>query len=211
MSISASDRLTVQIAVLATSAADGGAVKNIANIFYFKRDTPLLPMDVANLVTVFQGDVMPDILAALNVDYTLKGYLARCIDDAEEAPIFVADTSVGGTSGERLPDYAAVSVQLITPLRGRNYRGSKHFGPITEADTTGDIIAAGAVSKMAKLAINSKLDLTDTDANHWVPVVFSPSLSQIDANPTTVITAPIVNAITNQLLGTMRRRKTKAA
>lgn len=212
MSIPNTEKLCAQITVLATSAVDGASAKNIANVFYYQRFSVTDDWDAQGLIDEFYTYVFSKLQAAVNVDYVLKGIACRCINDAEDAGVY--DTThagdVGGTSGERMPDFGAITVRLKTGIRGRSYMGSKHFGPVTEADTTGDIVASGALTKWNNLRDACLLNLTP-DSDVFYPVVFSQLLSQVEENPTTVTTAQVTSTSLNSLVGTMRRRKAKAA
>lgn len=198
-----------EVVHLGTVAADGASVKNFANVYHFKRTTTVNPWSNTSIATEFIASMLPDIVACLNVDYVTTGVTSRCVNDATDAPVTVADTTPGGVSGERLPDYNAVMLLMRTALRGKSYRGRKFYGPITEADTTGDVLAAGSITLFNTLKATLLAGMTDGDGNVWNLCVFSPTLSQYSINPTTIVTANVTQILLNKTLGTMRRRKVK--
>ena len=203
----------VEIVSQAYAVARGGGVKNFFNIYHFRRTTTANPLVRANVQTAFQTAIMAPVLAALNVDYTQTGNTLRFFEDPTDAPITVSQTGVGAIAGDRLPDFSAVVVQLKTGVRGKAGRGSKHYGPIAESDTTGDDLVTGSVTRFDAVGAAIVAGFTDSDGNIWVPGLKGAkrigSPAQYIIAPTTTVWTDVTSSLLNKSLGTMRHRKIK--
>lgn len=195
----------------AYAVARGGAVKNFFNIYHFRRTTTVNVLSKAHINSQFQTSIMTPVLAALNVDYTQTLNTVRFFENATDPAIQFTETSVGGVSGDRLPDFAAAVVQLKTAVRGKVGRGSKHYGPIAESSTTGDDLTAGAVTLFSAVGAAIIAGFTDSDGNIWVPGLKGAPRTgqpmQYKVNPTTTAWTDITSYVLNKSLGTMKRRK----
>ena len=92
--------------------------------------------------------------------------------------------------------------------RGREFRGSKHFGPISDADQTGDEITPGKVAAWQAFAAVLAAPFSSITGTYQ-PVVVSRKLSQYQKDPTTIVGSDVNGVSVNLTLGTMRRRKEK--
>jgi len=201
----------VEIVAQAYAVARGGGVKKFYNIYHFRRSATTFPLSKSNINTAFQASIGAAVLAALNVDYTQTANTLRFFENPLDEPLAIPESGVGAISGDRLPDFAAVVTQLKSGIRGKPYRGSKHYGPIAESDTTGDDLVSGAVTRFNAIITAIIAGFTDSDGNVWVPgikggVRFG-SAAQYEVAPTTTVWTDIINGILNKSLGTMRRRK----
>ena len=202
----------VEIITYAYATAIGGSTKNFLNVYDYTRLSTVNPVNKTNIEAAFQTQVGTPLLAALSVSYTQTYTTVRFFDDALDAPQAFTEAGVGAIAGDRAPDYVCVTAQFGTGLRGRSYRGSKHWGPIAETDTLGDCLSvpAGAVTRFTNLYQAFVAGFTDADGNTWVPVVKSSKPpAQYAVNPVTVVANIIVSGKLNKSLGTMRRRKIK--
>jgi hypothetical protein len=203
----------VEIVSQAYAVARGGGVKNFFNIYHFARTTTANPLVRANVQAAFQTNIMVPVLAAMNVDYTQTGNTVRYFEDPTDAPIATTQSGVGGRSGDRLPDFNAVVLQLKTGVRGKTGRGSKHYGPISEQDTTGDDIIAPLIANSQAIGAAIVAGFTDASGNVWVPVLKGAerigSPAQYIVAPTTSVITQITSYVLNRSLGSMKRRKIK--
>src|SRR5262249_33292945 len=103
-----------------------------------------------------------------------------------------------------------VTVRHKTAQRGKNYRGSKHLGPVAESDTLTDEIDPAMQAKWnsATIAISQSFTITAT-GGIWSPCVVSRNLSQLKTDAYTIIGADVTQGILNLTIGTMRHRKEK--
>lgn len=200
-------KLIAEVTHKGNSAAGGGAVKNFANVYHFRRTAVVGLFSNTAIANAFIAAMVPNICAALNVDFTTTDITCRCVNDALDAPVSVANATAGAIAGERLPDYNAVTVIMRTAARGRNYRGRKHYGPISESDSQDDVLIAGAVTRFNTINTTLGAGMTDANGNFWIQCVLSRELSTLDVNPTNVITNDVTERLLNKSLGTMRRRK----
>jgi hypothetical protein len=122
----------------------------------------------------------------------------------------VTATEVGAITGDRLQTFAAAFLLMRTGLRGRQFRGSKHFGPMSESDIGDDVFNAGCLARLATIATAMLATLTDTTGNQWKLTVLSRTLSQLQFNPTTVVTNDVTQILVRESVGTMRGRKVES-
>lgn len=213
MPIPDTSKITVEIAALGAITAGGSNVVNTANIFHFRRTTTVNPFNKAHIDAAFQLSVLAAMATALNNRWTSTGDTVRAIDDADDLPTGFAGGAVGAVAGDGMSTINAVYILLRSALRGKHYRGSKHFGPLSESDTTApneDILNAGAIANFGGIGTAILGGFTDADGNVWVPVVLSRSLSQLLVNPTTVVAVDVVSASLNKRVGRLRRREVKS-
>lgn len=207
MPIPDTDKYTVEIVCKGLCAAGGASATPTLNVFHFRRASSAMAYSPTNIASQFDADILSVIGLALNVDYSCPEVLVRCIDDADEAYTPYTSTVVGAVTGDRTPSFNAATLQLRTNLRGRNYRGSKHFSPMSESQIGDDVWNAGALTVLGNIKSAIQAGFTDSDGNFWQPVVVSQELSQLSVNPTTVVYADVIQIVVNTLVGTMRRRK----
>jgi hypothetical protein len=129
--------------------------------------------------------------------------------DALDPYLIVTRTSVGAQGGDWLPSFNAATLQLRTGLRGKSYRGSKHFGTIAESDTTNDELTSGALTRWATMITAYLAGITDSDGNTWLPIVWSRLLSNMSSVPTVIVANQVTSCRINKTLGYMRHRKQK--
>jgi len=188
-------------------AASSGGNKTFSFVFHYRLTSVPRPTP-AQLITAFDNSIAPGIVTLLNVDYTGTTYDCRDMEDAFNQYVTVVNGQVGATTGDRLPMDMAVAMLYRSAERGRNFRGGKHFGPITEADTLKDELTAAKLTAWQTVAAALDNDLTDGTWNVR-PIVFSPTLSQTRTNPTKLVGAEVTGVLVNKNIGTMRRRREK--
>jgi hypothetical protein len=206
-SIPTTDISVVEIVMHGISAADTPQAKPIDNVYHFRRTTTGSPLNKVLVQNAFQTAIGDVVLAALNVRYTQVDNKVRWVNDALDLPQSFAETGPGVITGDSCQDFVAAVIQLKSGLRGRNYRGSKHYAPISESSVKGDVLAAAGITLFTTLRNAILAGFTDADTNVWVPCVLSTTLSTLNVNPTTVVTADILSCPLNTTTGTMRRRK----
>lgn len=210
MGIPAASMVTFEITIRGNSAAGGGAVKQIANVFHYRRLATAVDVDQSAVVNQFQADILPTITAALNNRATITQIGIRCVDDATAAEFAKSVTEAGAVAGDGLANFVVGTIRLRTAVRGRSAMGSKHFSPLSEADGDNDVFTGAGLTRFQ--AVRDVLDdqFTDSTGNTWQPCVLSKKLSQLTTNPTTVVKNDVTNCILNVTYGTLKRRKVKS-
>lgn len=200
-------KTVAEVVTLATQAAGGSSITPSINVFHFKRQTTINVLSKVALKNIFVANIITPLLAAINIRYTLSNITIRWIDDATDAPAYFANAAVGAIGADSLPSDDAVFFYYKTGLRGRNFRGGKHFSPASEADTTQDILTGAGLGRWQTLQTALAASLTDANGNIWNPCVFSRDLSEIDINPTRVEANIVTQVLLDLNIGTMRRRR----
>lgn len=198
-----------EVGVLGTSATGGSSVTPSINIFHFQRSTVSVNPSKAALNTAFQAAIMAPMLAAMNVRYTPGTLYIRWINDGDDAGQVFTVAGNGAIATDSLPSDMAIYYLLRTALRGRNYRGSKHFTPGSEIDTTNDLLTGAGLVRWQTLQTALATPIVDATPNTWNLCVVSRSLSQLRINPTTVIANNVTNVLLDLNIGTMRKRRSK--
>lgn len=207
MAIPASDLWTVEIIMKGGVAAAGGGTRNIENVYHFQRTTNVNVLSKANIESQFQTSIATPVLAALSVDFTQSSTSLRFLEDAQDAYQDFTESTAGSIAGERQADYDAVCLRLKTNVRGKSAHGSKHYAPVGESQTNGDVLVAGSVTLFQAVGAAIVAGFTDSDGNVWKPVVLSRKNSILGTNPTKITAYPVTSYILNKTMGTMRRRK----
>jgi len=94
-------------------------------------------------------------------------------------------------------------------VRGRCFRGRKHFGVIAESQTELDHLTGAAVTLWDTVvaAFSTLTGLTDGNGNTWDLVVLSRKNSVLDGPSITFTYADMTSVRVSEVLGTMRHRK----
>jgi hypothetical protein len=213
-SIPTNQLLVMEIRFHGVIAAGGSNGKNVDNVFHYRRTTISGVPTKTALDTVFQASVAIPLAAMLNARFTQQYNVLRWMNDATDAPTSFTHALVGAIAGDSMTTIDAAYFLLRTGLRGRSYRGSKHFGPMSESDTTAgtdDVFNAGALARMATLAAAIAAPLVDALGFTWNPCILSRiPPAQYRRNPTNVITNDVAQVAVNKRIGSMRHRRVQS-
>jgi hypothetical protein len=194
--------------------ASGGSTNKIADfVFHFRRTTTVNPIVKTAVETAFQAAIAVPVCAALNSRFVQTSSTVRWVNDALDPPFPVTRAIAGGVAGDGQAMHMAAYLLMRTGLRGRSYRGSKHFFPLSEADSTApnsDIMNAASLVLWGAVAAALAAGFTDANANVWVPCILSRKLSKLVTNPTTVVTNDVTLVLINKRFGRMRRREVRS-
>lgn len=198
-------------AVVRAHAAPGTEprTKSIVNVYdYFRTTSGGVPTK-AQFATAFIAHPMTDVQPVLSVSYITDYLDVRFLDDPLDPFLTQAVSKNGAVTGDSLPSVNNVTMQLKTGLRGGSYRGSKHYGPIGESDTTLDGLTAGAITRWATFQAAYLAGFTDAGGFLWLPFITSQLYSTFTLTPpvATVVGTAVTSTIVNPYLGIMRRRK----
>lgn len=186
----------------------GGGSKRVANVFHYTHYTTGTPASKASILSFFLTNVWNQIGPLLSVDYVGESSAIRIMDDPKDQFLAGAAPDSGAVTGDRLPNDMAAVFLLRTAQRGRNFRGSKHFGPIAESATTKDELSTAAVTAWGAVATALGATMT-VSGEEYRPCVLSKTLSDLVADPSVLQGSLITQALLNKTIGTMRRRREK--
>lgn len=199
-----------EIVMQGIRSSQGANSKNFSFVFHYRRTSVSNTPDETVLLTQFNTNFAVNAVNYLNNTYTNNLLTCRFLDDAQRAVVPMSVNNVGAIAGDSMPSHASVFILLRTALRGRSYRGGKHFGPLSESDTTAgsaDILNAGAIVNFTAMKALCTGSLIDANGNTWVPCILSRKPpSQLKTNPTTVVTNDVVAGFLNKRIGRMKRR-----
>lgn len=210
MTIPAGNILNCQIVVHGTALTGGSTVTPSINVYNYVRTTSVNPFTKVALNTIFQATVITPLLAAMNIRYT-PGFLdIRVLDDFNDAATVFPVAGAGAIATDSLPSDDAVYFLFRSALRGRSYRGSKHFGPASEVDTTNDLLTGAGLARWNTVKAALLSALVDANGNTWIPTVLSRKLSRLNQLPIAFVSAqPITDSLLDLNVGTMRKRRSK--
>jgi len=201
---------TAEVSLVGRIGAGGSTTVNTRFVFHYRRTGTANPLAKAPLDTIFQANIAAPIIAMLNVRWTQLTNEVRWIDDAQDQAEPFTHVNVGAIAGDCLNSQAAVFVLFRTGLRGRSYKGGKHFGPFSETDVGNDILLAPALARVQTVATALIAPLVDSNANTWNLTVLSRNLSKLDKNPTTVVKNDVNLIKINQRIGRMNSRQVES-
>jgi len=186
-----------------------GSSRPTWNVFNFRKRSSAVPASPLSLGGAYMAQIETALSAALSDKYVSDEGTCKMMDDPASLPVGIANPIAAAVTGDRMPSgNGCVTVRLITNAAGRNYRGSKHFSPIAESQTTLDNLNAGAQTLW--LAVATALlasPIQDSDLNEWDLIVLSQDLSDFTVTPSVFTGAYVVTDPVNLQLGTMRRRR----
>lgn len=202
-------KLTAEIVVQGTIAAAGAGVQNTFNIFHYRRNAVVNPIDKGALATEFEGGPLAALVAVLNLTWSVKGITIRMMEDPSDAAEFFADAAPGAIAGDRLSPVITSFLLTRTGLRGKRYQGNKKFGPMSESDTTSgseDNWNAACLARLATLATAIGANLIDGTPNIWTPCVVSRLYSDFTAVPCVISSADITSVAVRKSPGRLKGR-----
>lgn len=207
MPVADADKLVVQIVTKGVIATGGSDVQACLNVFNYVRDNNSNPLSKTNIASKFDTIIFQNYVGELHTSYTCDELLVRFLNDNLDPYLSVPVTAAGAVATARAPDYECVTIRLNSNVRGRNYRGRKHFSPIAEADTDGDVIAAARLAAWQAVRDLMAASFGDVDGNTWFPFIYSPSLSTLAGDLWDIKGAAVNGVVLNKTLGTIRSRK----
>jgi len=109
----------------------------------------------------------------------------------------------GTRAGAQLPNNCALVLTKRTSLRGRSFRGRIYFGPLVEADVTGNSVSGAVVTSiLGNLA--GLLDITDAGAvHHYLQIV---SRYTNNSERGTALVTQVSSLTSDGVLDSQRRR-----
>lgn len=210
MPIPANQQTVVQIQHTGLVSAAGSNNRQVNQLYYFQRPVSSVAINKASVGAAFEGVVVPPLLLCLNHRFSETFLNVRCLNDANDLYLSTPETGVGAVTGDSMPTFNAAYMLIRTALRGKMYRGSKHYFPLSESDTTSgsdDILNAAALARWATFLTAWLGGFTDGGGNVWTPVLLQKTSSQTRTNPTVVNVTPIAQMIPRKSIGRMKRRE----
>lgn len=128
---------TAQVALI--FQGPGGMAENIFN---FIKSTEWSVADVTEIATHMIAWWKTNCIHITSLDYTLVKAIATDLGDANgpQAEIPVTSGGQGTETTEAFPSNVTVAIKLITPLRGRSFRGRNYFVGLPSDASTGDTL-----------------------------------------------------------------------
>lgn len=202
----------MQVEAKGVRSSQGSSSVKLNFVFHYRRTTVGSGLTKAALETVFQSAIMGPILAALNNTYTQTNTDIRQVNNVLDGVQTFPEVGVGAVTGDSMPSTESAYILMRSGNRGGNFRGSKHFGPLSESDTTAatsDILNAAAITRFAAIVTAISTPLTDALGNVWQNTILSRTYpaTQLRYNPTNFWVGDVVEVILNKRIGTMRRRR----
>jgi len=213
MPIPVTDIIHAEVIMQGLIASGGSNAVNTQFIFQYRRTSIAVAPTKTALATAFQAGPGAAIVAALNARWSEQFVSVRWINDALDQAVPFANVNAGAIAGDSLASHVAGFMLFRTGIKGRSYRGGKHFGPFSEADVTtanDDIFNAAAVTRITAIATALATPLVDATPNTWKLCVFSRVLSQVKTNPTTVVANDVATILVNKRVANMKRRQVKS-
>lgn len=213
MPIPANQVTHVEIAVKGIITGGGSNSINTVNVFHFRRTATVLAVPKGPIDAAFQAAIVAPLALALNNRWTQQRNDVRYLNDANDSPVSFAHALVGAVAGDSMTSIEAAFILMRTGLRGKSNRGSKHFGPLSESDTTGansDILNAGAIALWTNVVTPMLTGFTDATGNVWIPSIVSRKLSVISLNPTNIVSNDVSQVALNKRIGRLRHREAKS-
>jgi hypothetical protein len=204
----------VEIVLKGNVAAAGSNTKPVYNVFHYRSASSVMPSKVA-IDTAFRAMGLVAAVVTMLQSRWVAEYLSyRWLDDANDSPMLIPVTATGAITTDSLPLDNAVVVRMVSGQKGRSGRGSKHYSPIAEIETTGDVLSGSYLTAWQAIRDLHNSSFTEAGGNIWVPTIISriqneQPVGRYNLNPTEIISYDVLSVILNATIGTMRRRKTK--
>lgn len=188
--------------------------RTLVQVYHFNQlaIVPILE-DIDSLMVSLKTQLDTALKNALSVDYVGIDIRGRFMDDPSSPDVLCSVAPSNGlVSGDRLPVFNAATIQIRSSARGRSFRGSKHFAPVAESQTTEEALTGtGLTQWQAVQTALRNITLAGANGSQWQLIILSRVLSDLTSNPavfTFASQAPdAAGAILNVKVGSMTRRK----
>ena len=213
MAIPANQIIHAEVIMQGLIASGGSNAVQTQFIFQYRRIATAVASTKGALATAFQAAIGIPVIAALNARWSEQFVSIRWINDALDQALPFTNVNVGGVAGDSLASHISQFMLFRTGIKGRSYRGGKHFGPFSEADVTAagdDVFNAAALVRIQSVATALATPLVDSTTNQWNLCVYSRVLSQSRVNPTTIIANDVATILINKRVANMKRRQVKS-
>jgi len=201
----------VEITMRGSVPKSNGSEEIVSNVFHYSCEAGAGTLVPANVIAIFDTTVCAFIGPLLSVEYTALATTFRNLMSPLNPVVEGALGTDGAVTGDRLPLNTAATVRLRCADRGKRFRGSKHFAPISEDDTLLDELKAATLATWTTQCAQFIASLTDANGNLWVPIVLSRTYSNLTALTPSFVYSRITSATINKIIGTMRRRRERVA
>ncbi len=187
---------------------DGISKENVV-VAHYHRISGIGASSLIGLANSFNTIFAESMIPLMNVRVTNNVAGVRPLDDPLVPEVQVgAITATGAVTGDPLSSVVAAVVQKVTGVRGRSFKGSVHFGGLSESDTDGgDELKASVITAWETATSAAFQNINDGAGNVFQLCVLSQILSGVNQTPPFFTGADVSNRIVNHILGTMRRRK----
>jgi len=206
------DPAFAQLVQRAHTIESNGNLRPSFNVWHFRKRSSAVLANVHELQQAFEAQIKADFDACMSVHYQPDPWESKMLDAPLVPPVVTASTLAPSVVGDRYGSgNGCGTMRLLTNGAGRNFRGSKHFSPIAESQTTLDQFNAGAQALWTSFAATVlSSPIMDATGNEWDLIVLSQELSSWGGiGPTTFTGAYVLTNPINLQIGTMRRRRQK--
>jgi len=204
----------IRTALRGSTTEANGTTKPMINVLDWYVQVPLPGGTLATFIANLMGFIQVDYLGCMSSTYNLDDVSAKYLDNPLNIPTISVIGAPGSIATDRAASFTAGTIQKLTTVPSRNFRGAMHIGALPEAFTTTDHLNATGIAAYTSL----DADLTglvtsgvSDGAAVAYPIIISQTLSDLFASPAVFTYAPITSFFTNTRIGTMRRRKERPA
>jgi len=201
--------ILVECRLITTLEYEDGLFREMFNVFHYHNLTDAGPLNKGSLLAAFINNVGDPIAPLMNVRVTLGRADIRIMDNPLDVVLEQAlGSPSGAVTGDPLSASLALVMQFDSGVRGRSFRGRKHFGGLSESDSDGgDELKASVITSWGSPAAGMGANIDDGTGNEYEPCVLSPTLSSLYQDPPFFTGAAGGTWSVNHILGTMRKRK----
>lgn len=208
MPIPANQQNDIEVVSKGIAASAGSTSKSIFNVWHFRRTIGAAALIKANIEGAFNTAIMVPFLAAVNIRYTQTFTSIRIMNDPMDQAVDFVRAGVGAITGDSMASEDMAFIKLSTGFKGKNFRGNKKIGPMSESDstTTSDVFNAGAITRLNAILAAFLAGFSET-GNTWIPTIYSRTLDELAVKPA-VVAYPCISGALNKRVSSMNRRKT---
>jgi len=205
--------LHAEIIVYGDIASGGSSTVRTVTTFHYRRNAVVVAANKAALDTIFQANIVVPMAALLNNRWTQSRNTVRFINDPLDVATVFPHAAVGAITGDSMPTAACAYLLLRTGFRGKNWRGFKRIGPMSESDATAafeDVFNAAAIARFTTLRTAMITPIVDASPNTWTLEVVSREESQLAEVPVNVESADVNEILLNKRVTESKRRQVKS-
>lgn len=201
------DKIDFEVVIHGVTAALGGQAQNTLTPLHYRRTSFATAFSATAFITAFHTAVKTAWKDSVSVSWSWTKTSIRCLNSPTEVATEVTVGEAGSIAGDMSPSFVAGVFSKITAKRGRSYRGRFYLPGIAESSSTGNAITAGQLILHDALAALLDNTVTDAAALTYIPTVLSRTLSDLAADPASVVATPITSVVAKSVLGRLLSRK----
>lgn len=207
MPLTDAQKINFEVVIRGTLAAGGGEAQLTLTPLHYRRTNFSSAYSPTEFITAFHTAVKTNVKNSVSSAWNWDSTYVRCINSPTEATSIVTVDEAGAIIGDVQPGFVAQVLSKRTALRGRSYQGRLYLPGVPESATLANVVTAAQGLLLDTLATSLGGSFTTAAGLTYSPQVLSRLLSNMVADPSTIVATDIASVVKRTVLGRLFSRK----